>query len=1110
MLIRHVQRASLILTALVAAIFFFIGGAALRLTMGPISFGAFSRPIEDALNRSISGAVIRFDDVVLEWSRPDQKINVIVLGTKIFDSGGHIIAQAPKADLDFDALALLSGHVRLKNFGLIGLQLTGMRTQDGTFRLGFGRDQSEANFLDTLREFLRNSSSGDRALEAVSLQHARVAFLDEPSGIFIVLPDAAFALKTNRGGFDASLNAAAEISGSPFRIAAHAQLNEDGMPKTGGVSIAGFSLRSLSGKNPQFAKLKSYALTGDASAELAFDSTGAVTTMQFHAMGGGSIDAAVTGEALRLSRFDVRGGIDPQNRRVTAQNISLESSAGSFRGKGAFAFDWADGGIVKLSGDFSADILKLNLTRAYTQPLAISQLALHLDYNHDTRQISWHDARFTLGPVTGNLAGSVQLGDGAQQISLNGTLGALRINDLLRYWPNTVAEGARDWITANVPDGQIGPLRIDATLPAGAFDAPALPDAALNVVFPFQNLTVHYVAGMTPITAASGTATLTGDGFHLQVVRGSIGPLALSAGDVTIPDLHISGTTAHILAHADGTTADILRLIDQPPLGYPKRFGIVPGTVEGRSAVDLQFDLPLLKNLGWDQVRFAISANATQLGLPIAQRKLDDAAVRFSVTPSSLTAKGNGRFAAVPVDFQWTEDFDNAVKSTRLDVTGKADDAERTRLGVATPDWITGEIPFTVTLNGAHFHFTDGVLKTDLTQVTADFPGLATSKPAGVPATGNSQLSFDSAGVISMPDFVVTGENLSIRGALMMAEGGKLRSLSLSQFHAGQDDFALTLIPANRGLTVSIQGQALDVRHLTGLDRPTPEAADHEGSTLQESLSVTARVQRLMISKRATLRDVAMSIALGAGNRLNALDLQGSGPAGEKLNGHMSLVKGLRTLDFESDNGGSLIESVLNFSSIRGGKLAVRVTFPERNAAARGKFAPPDYEGDLTLSNVILTNQPFLARLFAAGSLDGPLRLLQGQGISLDKVDIPFNSAGRIITIAEGRASGSAIGGTFTGSYNRDTQKVDISGTLVPLFGLNSVLGQIPVLGDLLVSKKGEGIVGLTYEMKGDIAEPGIMVNPLSLLTPGILRRIFEFGPSRGAKLSSAPAPKPN
>jgi hypothetical protein len=615
---------------------------------------------------------------------------------------------------------------------------------------------------------------------------------------------------------------------------------------------------------------------------------------------------------------------------------------------------------------------------------------------------------------------------------------------------------------------------------------------------------------MTPITAASGTATLNGDSFRAQVVRGSIGPLALSAGDVVIPELHISGTTAHIVAHADGTTADVLRLIDQPPLGYPKRFGIVAATVEGRSAVDLQFDLPLLKDLDWDQVRFLVTANSTQLGLPIAQRKLDGASVRFNVTPSELTAKGSGRFAAVPVDFQWTEDFEHTLKSTRLDVSGKADDAERTRLGVTLPDWITGPIPFSMTLNGEHFHFTDAALKTDLTQVTANFPGLALGKPAGVPATGNSQLSFDSAGVISVPDFIVTGEKLAIHGAVMMAEGGKLRSLSLSQFRAGQDDFALTLIPANRGMSISIQGQSLDVRHFTGLDRAPAEAAgDHEDSSVQEPVSVTAQVQRLVISQRATLRDVAMSIALGAGNRLNALDLQGSGPAGEKLSGHMSMIKGIRTLDVESGTAGSLIDSVLNFPSIRGGKLAAKVTFPERNAAARGKLAAPDYEGTVNLSDVILTDQPFLSRLFAAGSLDGPLRLLQGQGISLTKVAIPFSSTGRVITIAEGRASGDAIGGTFGGSYNRDSKKVDISGTLVPIFGLNSVLGQIPVLGDLLVSKKGEGIVGLTYQMKGPIAEPSINVNPLSLLTPGILRRIFEFN-SSGAEVTSAPAPKRN
>jgi hypothetical protein len=113
-----------------------------------------------------------------------------------------------------------------------------------------------------------------------------------------------------------------------------------------------------------------------------------------------------------------------------------------------------------------------------------------------------------------------------------------------------------------------------------------------------------------------------------------------------------------------------------------------------------------------------------------------------------------------------------------------------------------------------------------------------------------------------------------------------------------------------------------------------------------------------------------------------------------------------------------------------------------------------------------------------------------------------------MIDIADGRASGDSIGGTFTGSYDRDSKKVDISGTLVPLFGLNSVLGSLPVVGNLLVSKKGEGILGLTYEMKGNISEPSITVNPLSILTPGILRRIFEFGPSRAGETASAAQPQ--
>ncbi len=73
----------------------------------------------------------------------------------------------------------------------------------------------------------------------------------------------------------------------------------------------------------------------------------------------------------------------------------------------------------------------------------------------------------------------------------------------------------------------------------------------------------------------------------------------------------------------------------------------------------------------------------------------------------------------------------------------------------------------------------------------------------------------------------------------------------------------------------------------------------------------------------------------------------------------------------------------------------------------------------------------------------------------------------------------------------------------------------MPLLGDILASKKGEGIFGITYSMTGNSEQPVISTNPLSILTPGILRRIFEGdmpnaanAPSN-AQATAPPAPKP-
>ena len=91
---------------------------------------------------------------------------------------------------------------------------------------------------------------------------------------------------------------------------------------------------------------------------------------------------------------------------------------------------------------------------------------------------------------------------------------------------------------------------------------------------------------------------------------------------------------------------------------------------------------------------------------------------------------------------------------------------------------------------------------------------------------------------------------------------------------------------------------------------------------------------------------------------------------------------------------------------------------------------------------------------------------------------------------------------TASGSFELNTDNADFSGTLVPAYTVNSLLGNIPVLGNLLVGGEGEGVFALTYSVHGKADQADVQVNPLSALAPGFLRRfvtLLEARPARGA-----------
>ncbi len=152
--------------------------------------------------------------------------------------------------------------------------------------------------------------------------------------------------------------------------------------------------------------------------------------------------------------------------------------------------------------------------------------------------------------------------------------------------------------------------------------------------------------------------------------------------------------------------------------------------------------------------------------------------------------------------------------------------------------------------------------------------------------------------------------------------------------------------------------------------------------------------------------------------------------------------------------------------------MTVVATLPGRASDAEVQSAAPDYQGTLSIADFTMLNQPLLTRLFSAGSLTGVGDLMGGDGISIEDLDVPFQSKNNVISIHDARARGRAIGATADGYIDRPKNQLALKGSLIPAYGLNSVLGNIPLLGDVLVSKKGEGVFGATYSATGNADQP--------------------------------------
>jgi hypothetical protein len=162
--------------------------------------------------------------------------------------------------------------------------------------------------------------------------------------------------------------------------------------------------------------------------------------------------------------------------------------------------------------------------------------------------------------------------------------------------------------------------------------------------------------------------------------------------------------------------------------------------------------------------------------------------------------------------------------------------------------------------------------------------------------------------------------------------------------------------------------------------------------------------------------------------------------------------------------------------------------------------ADTSYQGTLQLTNFTLVDEPRLSRIVGSSGGQSDQTLSQAVGQPLlteraffDHASAKLNYTGSTLKVADGIVRGPVFGSSFNGTLYNAKGQIDISGSFMPAYGLNRMFGAIPVLGQILGNGNEGGLIGITYRLDGPFASPTLVVNPISVIAPGIFRQIFSY-----------------
>jgi hypothetical protein len=337
----------------------------------------------------------------------------------------------------------------------------------------------------------------------------------------------------------------------------------------------------------------------------------------------------------------------------------------------------------------------------------------------------------------------------------------------------------------------------------------------------------------------------------------------------------------------------------------------------------------------------------------------------------------------------------------------------------------------------------------------------------------------------SIPHIAADSKAFSLSGSAECAEG-VVRAISVDRAKFGKTDMHGTIqLPVDGPIGVVLSGPELDLSALLEGDHAFKGDSTHEPPTKTPDWSLDAHFDHALLAN-GEAAEVPSVQAKTSDGIMRLLDVTGTLSPGSAFSLHINAASGGRRLTVDTADAGAFLRGSGLTTAVRSGRLSVTGAYDDT-------VTTHPLDGTARIDNARIVGVPAMGKVLQAMTLYGMADLLNGPGIGATRIVVPFRYDQKRLQIIDGRLFSASIGVTAKGSVDLSTDQVSIFGTIVPAYVFNSVLGYIPFVGKLFSPEAGGGLFAARFRVDGPFGNTTTSVNPLSVLTPGFLRNLFDI-----------------